>query len=94
MNSGTLYSKLQKDRKFPEAETLSYTKQLLEALEFMHFHRVIHRDVKSENILLKKNDKKMIILKLCDFGWSTLHETLQPLHGGTAEYMAPEVLMQ
>ena len=42
---------------------------LLQALKYMHFKKIIHRDLKLENILLreKKNHYK---IKLADFGLS------------------------
>ena len=34
------------------ADTLQWTKQILDALEFMHSKKVVHRDLKLENILV------------------------------------------
>jgi len=41
--------------------------QLLRALEFMHQHRMIHRDVKPENVLYSPLHG---VAKLCDFGFA------------------------
>jgi hypothetical protein len=70
--------------------------QLLLALEAVHAHRVIHRDVKPQNILI---DRKKQEIKLADFG---LSRTCLPAPCGpramtqevvTLLYRAPEVLL-
>ena len=70
--------------------------QLLLALEAVHAHRVIHRDVKPQNILIDKEKQE---IKLADFG---LSRTCLPAPCGpramtqevvTLLYRAPEVLL-
>lgn len=39
--------------------------QLVSALYYLHSHRILHRDMKPQNILLGKDG----VIKLCDFGW-------------------------
>lgn len=39
--------------------------QLVSALYYLHSHRILHRDMKPQNILLGKDG----VVKLCDFGW-------------------------
>jgi serine/threonine protein kinase len=34
----------------------------------MHSNNIIHRDIKLENILVKKINDKEYVLKICDFG--------------------------
>ena len=50
--------------KFSLAEIKSIMKQLFDALYFIHNSRILHRDMKSSNILITKNG----VLKLADFG--------------------------
>lgn len=38
--------------------------QLISALYYLHSHRILHRDMKPQNILLGKSG----VVKLCDFG--------------------------
>jgi serine/threonine protein kinase len=49
---------------FPEVTIKWYTLQLVRALEFMHTHNIIHRDIKGKNILVDTNGN----LKIADFG--------------------------
>merc|ERR1712051_1045119 len=62
--------------------------QMLESVEFMHSRRVVHRDLKLENILIDDN----LNLKLADFGFSCYKniDTLKS-YRGTMTYMAPEI---
>src|SRR5512136_2985761 len=58
---GTLKSKLKQlkseDKCFPIAEVLDYGLQLAEGLGHAHRHQIIHRDVKTDNILLTEEGK-------------------------------------
>jgi len=62
--------------------------QMLDSVEFMHNRRVVHRDLKLENILIDDN----LNLKLADFGFACYKniDTLKS-YRGTMTYMAPEI---
>ena len=45
----------------------SITKQVADALKYLHSHKIIHRDIKLENVLLE-NEKSTCSAKLADFG--------------------------
>jgi serine/threonine protein kinase len=69
-----------------------YGFQLASALEHVHSMGVIHRDVKSENVFVMRND----VLKLGDFGLASVltpgTASVTPGAVGTPFYMAPELL--
>jgi polo-like kinase 1 len=54
-------------RALTEAETRFYMLQILEATEYMHSHKVIHRDLKLGNLFLNEDMQ----VKVGDFGLAT-----------------------
>ncbi|EFJ20016.1 hypothetical protein SELMODRAFT_233240 [Selaginella moellendorffii] len=78
--------------KFSAPEIKCYLKQILEGLHYCHLNGVMHRDIKSANLLVSGKG----VLKLADFGMSTpIPETPRPLHCGvvTLWNRPPELLL-
>ncbi|XP_037025387.1 cyclin-dependent kinase-like 4 isoform X2 [Bradysia coprophila] len=68
-----------------------YCYQVLRALDFIHSHDVLHRDVKPENVLVSR----LGVIKLCDFGFArpyTENETFTD-YVATRWYRSPELLV-
>lgn len=88
--NGTLRTRHPKRTRLPLEQIIRYVKQIAPALDYAHQQRVIHRDVKPENILLSANDKVV----LSDFGIAVVQQSLDSLstqtQAGTPVYMAPE----
>jgi serine/threonine protein kinase len=69
---------------------LSFADQLLEALAYAHHRRIVHCDVKPENVILFPEGR----LRLGDFGLARVAlRTLLASGSGTLGYMAPEQAM-
>ncbi|XP_039946939.1 serine/threonine-protein kinase PAK 1-like [Hirundo rustica] len=66
-------------------------RECLQGLAFLHANRVIHRDIKGDNILLSRAGA----VKLADFGlcaWLSPEQSKRRSMVGTLRWMAPEVL--
>lgn len=75
-----------------EQEARFIFKQFLSAVEYIHSHKVAHRDLKLDNTLLDDNDPPVI--KICDFGFSKNFDANSNMYTqiGTPVYMSPEVI--
>ena len=89
---GTFRQRYLQGRPLPAAPLVSFMKQAAAALQYGHDRKLIHRDVKPENMLLGPNDEVL----LSDFGFALIaHNSAakSPTEtAGTAAYMAPEQL--
>jgi fused-like protein len=54
------------DQRLPESTVQKLAKQLVKALQYLHSNRIIHRDMKPQNVLIGANG----LIKLCDFGFA------------------------
>jgi calcium-dependent protein kinase len=70
--------------KLSEEFVLDLIYQVGLGLDYLHSIGICHRDIKTENILVKNN-----VLKIADFGFAT-KSSMMNTHLGTKPYMAPE----
>ncbi|CAM9176832.1 unnamed protein product [Laminaria digitata] len=90
---GELFEILQDDHTLPEAQVQKIAKQLVQALHYLHSNRVIHRDMKPQNILVGAHGR----VKLCDFGFAramSSNTVVLTSIKGTPLYMAPELVKE
>ena len=92
INGGNLFSFVKKRRKLSEKTAKYLFKQIILGIQHIHSHKIVHRDIKLENILIDLNNN----IKICDFGiGKILSHNKQLLYDkcGTPMYMAPEILL-
>src|ERR1700730_3144135 len=91
-SNGSLRRSYPTGTRLPLDTIVKYVKQVAGALQYAHEKKLIHRDVKPENMLLGDNQQVL----LSDFGIATVAQSTRYQHTqevmGTAAYMAPEQL--
>lgn len=76
------------------AALIGLTLQILDGLAYLHGMGMIHRDIKPANVMLLWLDDASTepMVKLVDFGLSSMDPKRDTLRGGTRSYMAPEII--
>ena len=90
LGGGTLYHELHKYHRLDATKLTICAIDIARGMSFLHSLKIIHRDLKSLNILLNKDG----FAKICDFGYSRLSskESYMTINVGTPHWMAPEIL--
>jgi NUAK family SNF1-like kinase len=89
-SGGELYDYLNERKRVTEIEARSIFRQIVSAVHFLHKNRIVHRDLKLENILIDNNGD----IKLADFGLSNNWSPNNLLYTfcGSPLYASPEIV--
>ena len=97
-NRGDLYNKIQKLKSsyscFDENTVWSYFIQISLGIRYLHDNNIIHRDVKSSNIFIHRQEDNINVIKIGDFGISKIIKRSTNKSStiiGTPLYMSPEL---
>ncbi|XP_020299603.1 mitogen-activated protein kinase kinase kinase 13 isoform X2 [Pseudomyrmex gracilis] len=87
---GPLYDYLRNGGPVPPEKLVSWSKDIAAGMTYLHAHKIIHRDLKSPNVLIGQNE----VVKISDFGTSRpmLESSTKMTFAGTVAWMAPEVI--
>ncbi|CAK76123.1 unnamed protein product (macronuclear) [Paramecium tetraurelia] len=86
---GDIYQKIRNKKSFPESQILDWFAQMTLALCYLHEQKILHRDLKTQNIFLKNGR-----VRLGDFGIAKVLDSTRDLANtciGTPYYMSPEL---
>ncbi|XP_067942877.1 testis-specific serine/threonine-protein kinase 1-like [Watersipora subatra] len=74
----------------PDRRSCTFFRNLLDGVEYLHSHNIVHRDLKCENLLLDVHNN----IKISDFGFARRFENSETCRTfcGSAAYAAPEIL--
>lgn len=90
IEGGELFDYLIKKGRLLEFEAISYFKQIIHGIGYLHQFNICHRDLKPENLLLDFNKN----IKIADFGMAALEvdKKLLETSCGSPHYASPEIV--
>ncbi|RHZ59053.1 hypothetical protein Glove_365g260 [Diversispora epigaea] len=89
---GELYNYVDKKHHLEEVEACRIFKQLIQGVDYLHTMKIVHRDLKLENLLLDAAQN----LVITDFGFAIKFDDSDRIGSpcGTPYYLAPELILQ
>lgn len=87
---GPLYNLLKDGEEIPPQRLVAWSKQIAAGMQYLHSNKIIHRDLKSPNVLIGRHE----VVKISDFGtsrqWNEISTKMS--FAGTVAWMAPEII--
>uniref|UniRef100_A0A915ET85 Protein kinase domain-containing protein n=1 Tax=Ditylenchus dipsaci TaxID=166011 RepID=A0A915ET85_9BILA len=90
MTGGDLFD-LFAENKLTEKLAGLFLNQIATAIKYLHDNKIVHRDIKAENMLLEKDGSNKLTGKL-KRNESTIEDSNNKTIDGTIQYMSPEML--
>eukprot|EP00118_Oscarella_pearsei_P024877 m.307006 g.307006 ORF g.307006 m.307006 type:complete len:615 (+) comp41806_c0_seq1:3138-4982(+) len=89
-SEGPLFDLLKSGRQLTPPTVLEWAKQIATGMNYLHSKKILHRDLKSPNVLIGSDDS----LKISDFGTAKElgEKSTRMSFAGTVAWMAPEVI--
>ena len=88
VQGGELFNYIVSNKHLDENEASFFYSQIIHIIQEIHKHKICHRDMKPENLLLTQNKT----IKLIDFGLSNEYEDLLETPCGSPCYASPEII--
>lgn len=92
MPKGSLFHDLHKNHQLDQTMKTIAAYDIARGMQYLHSRQIAHRDLKSLNVLIDKDNHA----RLCDFGFSRHWSDTSPMNSsiGTPHWMAPEILLK
>ena len=94
ISGGNLQERLNQKQQYSEKQVRGLMKGILEGIAFIHSKRIMHRDIKPNNILLRTSQDGEDDVCIADFGLATPLDVPSYLffRCGTPGFAAPEII--
>ncbi|KAG2185191.1 hypothetical protein INT44_001981 [Umbelopsis vinacea] len=85
-----LFDYIELNRDIRQDQVRAIFRQVAEAVQHLHHNKIVHRDIKDENVIIDGNDQ----VQLIDFGSAAYvkPDRMFETFSGTLDYAAPEIL--
>lgn len=85
-----LFDFIELNREITQDQVRSIFRQVAEAIQHLHHNKIVHRDIKDENVIIDNHDR----VQLIDFGSAAYvkPDRMFEKFSGTLDYAAPEIL--
>jgi calcium-dependent protein kinase len=94
IKGGPIINRLLQHGPMHEGDAKVVVKQILSCLLYLHAKKIVHRDLKLENILFSSKDSSELKIRIIDFGFATEYDRINGMTTilGSPLFMAPELV--